>query len=80
VFTQLLGLQYRIIYRKGANNGAADALSRAPPLLYAAISFCQPQWLNEVLHSYQDHSRAQELLAKLSNPFEEVPRYTHQDI
>jgi hypothetical protein len=56
VFTRLLGLQYRIIYRKGADNGAADALSRAPPLLCVAVSFCQPQWLNEVLHSYQDDS------------------------
>lgn len=27
VFTRLLGLQYRIVYRKGADNGAADALS-----------------------------------------------------
>ena len=27
VFTRLLGLQYRIVYRKGADSGAADALS-----------------------------------------------------
>jgi hypothetical protein len=31
VFTKLMGLQYRIVYRKGIENGVADALSRAPP-------------------------------------------------
>ena len=28
VFAHLLGLQYKVIYRKGSDNGAADALSR----------------------------------------------------
>jgi hypothetical protein len=30
VYSKLLGLQYRVVYKKGANNGAVDALSRRP--------------------------------------------------
>jgi hypothetical protein len=30
VFSKLLGLQYRVVYKKGIENGAADALSRRP--------------------------------------------------
>ena len=28
VFTKLLGLQYKVVYKKGVENGVADALSR----------------------------------------------------
>ena len=30
VFAKLVGLQCKIVYRKGANNGVADTLSRIP--------------------------------------------------
>jgi hypothetical protein len=79
VFTQLLGLQYRIMYRKGANNGAVDALSRAPIPLCAAMLVSQPHWISEVLQSYKEDPQAQELLARLTNPFDEVPRYSIQE-
>ena len=41
VFTKLIGLQYQIVYRKGSDNGVADALSRCPPAHLAAVSVCQ---------------------------------------
>jgi hypothetical protein len=41
----LLGLQYRIIYWKGANNGAANSLSRAPHATVQRYRFASPSGL-----------------------------------
>ncbi|XP_066365004.1 uncharacterized protein [Miscanthus floridulus] len=50
MFTKLMGLQYQIIYRKGVENGAADALSRCPPAQLAAMSW--RQWFNQTEFCY----------------------------
>lgn len=50
-FTKMLGLQYRIWYRKGSEYSAADAQSRCPistSQQMNAISICQPAWLQEL--------------------------------
>lgn len=68
-FTKLLGLNYRICYRKGQDNRVADALSRcrypAQPTL-ATISSSQPAWLDEVIKSYATDAQAVKLLQELS--------------
>jgi hypothetical protein len=79
VFTRLLGLQYRIVYKKGVDNGAADALSRVPVAQCTAMTVCQPHWLQEVLQSYETDPVAQELLVKLSDASGVTPHYTLQD-
>jgi len=66
VFTKLVGLQFRIVYRQGAENRVTDALSRLLPSQCAAISSVQPQWLSEVTASYAHDSRAQEIITKLA--------------
>jgi hypothetical protein len=67
-FTKLLGLQYKLCYRKGLENRAADALSRRqhdPQESLAVITECQPAWLADVRASYQGNTQAMNLLAKL---------------
>lgn len=65
--SKLVGLQFKFQYKKGADNGAADALSHVGHLLSAnALSVCQPSWLQEVANSYETDSDTQELLARLA--------------
>lgn len=65
VYTKLVGLQYKILYKKGIENGAADALSRQPTSTCFAVSQCIPDWLQEIVQVYEDNIKAQDLLARL---------------
>jgi hypothetical protein len=57
VFTKLLGLYYKIVYKKRVDNMVTDALSRHP-LHSAEDSVCcvvtesQPKWLDDIVDSY----------------------------
>jgi hypothetical protein len=65
--SKLVGMQFKFQYKKGAENGAADALSRVGHLMTAnALSICQPMWLQEVVNSYETDTVAQALLARLA--------------
>ena len=71
-FTKLLGLRYKICYRKGADNGAANALSRRPfsdtDELYA-ISLCKPEWIKDVREGYAQDTATQKIVEDLqANP------------
>lgn len=68
MFTKLLGLQFRIKYKKGADNRAADALSRRPVYdeFLLAISHAQPTWLAEVLEAYEKDETTKALLTRLA--------------
>jgi hypothetical protein len=68
VFTKLLGLQYKVIYKKGVENGAADALSRRPSdnVDCYHISSGTPVWLSEVTAGYETDPHTQHLIAELT--------------
>lgn len=67
-FTKLLGLRYRLCYRKGKDNGAANALSRMPCSdadTLNAISFCKPEWITLVQQGYLADDAASKIIADL---------------
>lgn len=66
--TKLAGLQYRVVYKTGASNAAADALSRHPnpPAQLQAISVSTPAWLAEVVAGYTADPESTKLLQELS--------------
>jgi hypothetical protein len=62
-----LGLQYKILYKKGPDNKVADALSRqTEPLQLAAISTNTPKWLEIILEGYNQDDQTKQLLTELS--------------
>jgi hypothetical protein len=64
---KLMGLQFKIVYHKGKENKATDALSRVGHLMgVTVVSAIQPQWIQEVINSYTTDEVAQQLLAKLA--------------
>ncbi|WVZ62540.1 hypothetical protein U9M48_012279 [Paspalum notatum var. saurae] len=75
VFSKLLGLQYRVVYRKGADNRAADALSRRPH----SGELNAVSTLDAVVQGYSADDQAQSLLARLALQPDAVPHFTLRD-
>jgi hypothetical protein len=75
---KLMGLQYRVQYKQGINNGTADALSRKPPesSQVFAISTVQPAWIAAVIESYSTDDYAQQILQKLAVDSGAVAHFT----
>jgi hypothetical protein len=71
VFTKLLGLRYKVVYKKGVDNGVADALSRRqhPSPECFALSVVTPTWCSELWDGYNSDAQSTALLTKLAaNP------------
>lgn len=65
--TKLMGLNFKIVYRQGKQNVAADALSRVGHLMTAQlVTTVQPTWIQEVCNSYATDPQAQQLLSQLA--------------
>lgn len=68
MYHKLSGLQYKIVYKPGISNSAADALSRhpSPPAQLQAVSVCTPTWLADLVAGYDQDPDSQELLKQLA--------------
>jgi hypothetical protein len=64
---KLMDLKFRIEYKQGAANVAADALSRCVPDQYiAAVSVSKPAWIINLVEGYKDDPKAVKLLEQLA--------------
>jgi hypothetical protein len=56
LYTRLVGLQFKVVYKPGVTNLAADALSchPQPPAQLNAVSYASPSWLAEVSAGHAD--------------------------
>lgn len=61
---KLMGLHFKIVYIKGKENLAADALSRVGHCISMhKMSEMKPLWVQEVMNSYVTDEEAQQLLS-----------------
>jgi transposase InsO family protein len=81
VFTKLLGMQYKVVYKLGTENRVADALSRREhdSIQCSSLSVATPQWCQAVLDGYLLDDATQQLLTKLTVDATSVPNFSLQD-
>lgn len=74
---KLLSFNYKVEYKKGRENKAADSLSRATHSKEVmAISCVVPVWMEQVTASYEQDDAFLQLITKLSTDGAASPNYT----
>jgi hypothetical protein len=74
---KLMGYNYKMEYKKGKENRAADALSRRPQTPHLmSVSIAMPLWIIDVLTSYTEDGKCKELEEQLRINATAIPNFT----
>jgi hypothetical protein len=78
VFSKLIGLQYRIVYKKDIENRVVDALSchPSPPAQLLTLSSNTLVWLTKVQEGYNLDEKAQQMIAALAVNSKAIPHFS----
>lgn len=77
---KLMDLQYKVMYKQGPTNQAADALSRCHSHeSVATISTCKPVWVDRVKEGYEEDDQATKLIEELKVAGGQLGAYTLSD-
>lgn len=74
-----MDLYYKIQYKKGITNAAADALSWCPGNEVIAVSECIPSWVQKLKAGYEEYPEDKQLLSELSIASHNDKGYTLAD-
>ena len=79
--TKLMGLQYKIVYKKEILNGVVDGLSRKPnpDSQVFSVSIVKPLWLERVALSYAQDNLVQRILQRKAFDEAAEPLFTYRD-
>lgn len=74
-----MGYNFKIEYKQGKSNKAADALSRVKYRLQSLVaSAARPAWISEVLASYSQDQKFKDMISQLVTTPADVPNYALQ--
>lgn len=77
---KLMGFNYRIEYKKGIENGAADALSRRiEQAKLQQVTVLQPAWIEELVNSYEGDEFANQRISECTIEPQGVSFFYYQD-
>lgn len=73
---KLVDYDFKIIYRSGRQNQAADTLSRPPDIVFNSITVCTCDWVDELCEDNKTHSE----LLKIQQDIQDDPEaYTFRE-